>query len=396
MVKMHYKYVVLGNGVAGHAAAKEIRKNDPEGSLALIGNENYPTYFRIKLTEMISTGVDDSVFLASKESYEEKKIDLFLNTTITEFDSDKKSLKAEDGKEFTWDKLLITTGASSFVPPIQGVEKENIFTIRSLDDLKNFRTALEEAEDVTVIGGGLLGLEAAYSIFKTGKKVHIIETFKYLLGRQLNTEQGQKVENALKEMGMDVHCGKNTKQFLGEDKVSGVELENGDKIKSELVLLSTGVRPNLSLFKESPLDIDRAIKVDNTMKTNVEGIYAAGDCAQFGNVVLGLWTASMENGKIAGYNMATDGELKSYETPKNFTELSIGDIKVFSVGQANDDLEMWSDDGEDYELRIFVEEGKVVGAILTGNTKAKTKLKKAVFDHISLDELKKEFPNLQG
>lgn len=393
---MHYKYLILGNGIAGHAAAKEIRKNDPEGSIALIGNEGYPTYFRIKLTELIRSDIDDSLYLGKQEEYDRLKIDLFLNTEVAKVDFEKKSLKTCEDEEFTWDKLLITTGASSFVPPIPGVEKKNIMTIRSLDDLKDFKNALEKAEDVTVIGGGLLGLEAAYSIHQTGKKVHIIETFDHLLGRQLNTEEGRKVEEALKKMGMDVHCGKNTSQFLGQDQVSGIELADGSQIKSELVLLSTGVRPNLGLFKNSDLEIDRGIKVDPTMKTNLPDVYAAGDCAQFGNVVLGLWTASMENGKIAGYNLSADGPAKTYETPKNFTELSIGDIKVFSVGQTGDELVVYGEDTPEYELRVFVQDGKLVGGILSGNTKEKTKLKNAVFNHLSIDEFKKEFPNLKA
>ena len=165
---MHYKYLILGNGIAGHAAAKEIRKNDPEGSIALIGNEGYPTYFRIKLTELIRSDIDDSLYLGKQEEYDRLKIDLFLNTEVAKVDFEKKSLKTCEDEEFTWDKLLITTGASSFVPPIPGVEKKNIMTIRSLDDLKGFKDALKKAEDVTVIGGGLLGLEAAYSIHQQG------------------------------------------------------------------------------------------------------------------------------------------------------------------------------------------------------------------------------------
>ncbi len=268
---MHYKYLILGNGIAGHAAAKEIRKNDPEGSIALIGNEGYPTYFRIKLTELIRSDIDDSLYMGKQEEYDRLKIDLFLNTEVDKVDFDKKSLKTSQDKEFNWDKLLITTGASSFVPPIPGVDKKNIMTIRSLDDLKSFKEALKKSEDITVIGGGLLGIEAAYSIHQTGKKVHIIETFDHLLGRQLNTEEGRKVEEALKKMGMDVHCGKNTTHFLGQDQVSGIELEDGSQIKSELVLLSTGVRPNLGLFKGSNLEIDRGIEIRSNHEDKLTG-----------------------------------------------------------------------------------------------------------------------------
>lgn len=388
------KYIILGNGIAGYSAAKEIRKTDKEGSILIISKESYPTYFRIQLTHLIAKDIDDKVFMSPEDWYEKNSIEVLLKENIKSFHPEERRVVLEDGREFQGEKILLATGASSFIPPIQGVDKKNIFAIRSLDDVKAFNEALKTAEKVTVIGGGLLGLEAAYSIHESGKPVQVVESFSHLLGRQLDTEEGHRLEDRLKEMGMTIYCGHNTQEFLGEDKVEGIRLDNGEEIKTDLVLLSTGIRPNTGLFKESALEVNRGLVVDESLRTSVDQVYAAGDVAEIHSVCLGLWTAGMETGKIAGHNMANPQDLKTYETPKNFTELSIGDIEIFSVGQNKDEGQILTEEEEDRRVRIFLEEDKIVGGILVGNTKAKGKLKKLVFNGANLTEVKEIFPNL--
>lgn len=381
-------YLIIGNGIAGYAAAKEIRRNDKEGSILIVTKEKRNTYFRIKLTEYIGTGYEEEEAYVSKPDwYEKKNIDVMLDTEMVSFDPETKTAKLDNGEKVRGEKVLLAMGSSPFVPPIKGVDMKGIFAMRTMENLDEFLEYMKDKEKLVVIGGGLLGLEAAYSVLTSGKDVTVVESFDYVLGRQLNRELGMALNDELEDMGIHVFAGKNTSEFRGDEHVEEVVLEDGTVIETDGVLLSTGIRPNIQNLKDSGLEINRGVVVNDCLETNYPGVYSAGDIAEFEGMCMGLWTASMEMGRIAGANMVQKDSQK-YEQPKLFTNLEIGDIRIFSAGDVTHYDEIYHFDRDDNHHRIFVEDNKIVGGILDGDTKERNKIKKLVFSHSDVRELK--------
>ncbi|MDO5713789.1 MAG: FAD-dependent oxidoreductase [Tissierellia bacterium] len=380
-------YLIIGNGIAGHSAAKEIRKKDKDGSILLVTSEKRHTYFRIKLTEYIGTGCDEEkAYVSNEDWYKKNNIDVLLDTEMTAFDPKTKKATLSNGEEVIGEKVLLAMGSSPFIPPIKGVEKEGVFAMRTMEDLEAFLAYIDDKEKLVVIGGGLLGLEAAYSILQRGKDVTVIESFDYVLGRQLNRELGLDLNDELEDMGIHVRAGQNTKEFQGDAHVEKVILEDGTEIETDGILLSTGIRPNIDCIKDSGLAIHRGIVVNTHLETGYEGVFSAGDIAEVDGNIMGLWTASMEMGRIAGTNMVEKDALE-YEQPKLFTNLEIGDIRIFSCGDVTHYDEIYQFDSGDDHHRVFVENNKIVGGILDGDIKERNKIKKLVFSQSDVREL---------
>ncbi len=383
------KYLMIGNGIAALAAAREIRKTDEVGSVVMVTNESSYTYYRVKLTEYLAKEFnDDELLVSKKEWYDEKNIEVILSKIVENIDPENQKIRLDDGEEIKYEKLLIATGSRPFIPPINGKFKEGVFALRTLADLHYIQDYLGDCEEVSVIGGGLLGLEAAWSLKEMGKKVSIIEFAPYLLPRQLDKEISAKLEEGLSKLGFTIYLDSQAEEILGEGKTNGIKLNGNREIKTDAILVSSGIRPNLDLVRESEIEHDKGIKVNNNLKTNLDNIYAAGDVIEKDGMVLGLWTAANEQGKVAGANM-TGGELE-YNYPKLFAALQIGDIKLFSAGVIDDFDRVYEDKGEDIHHKIFAKEGKIVGAILFGDLKTMNNVRNAVISKVPVEDFIKE------
>ena len=384
-----YDYLIIGNGICGLSAAEEIRKNDEEGSILIITDESGHTYWRTRLSELIAKDYTDEEILVKKENwYEEKNIKVKFSTHAEKIDKENKKVITKDGEEYEYGKLLIATGSHAFVPPITNSDAKGVFAIRSSEDLKNFKEYLSDKKKLIIIGGGILGLEAANSISKLGIEITIVEAFDYLLARQLDKDLSQKLETALNDMGMKTLTGKFSEEILVKDgAVCGLKLTDGTEIEADAIMIQAGVRANIEIAQNSGLKTDRGILVGENLQVEIEEIYAAGDVAQIGNFSIGLWTASMEMGKIAGSNMTGDNKL--YEQPKPFSTLMIGDIKLFSAGQNSGDgiEEVKKEDGEKI-YKLFKNGDNFVGGILWGDIKYQTDVKKIVFEEVDPKETK--------
>ena len=384
-----YNYLIIGNGISGLSAAEEIRKNDSNGQILIVSDEHGLTYWRTRLSELIEKDYTDEEILVKKENwYKEKNIEVKLDTYIEKIDKENKKAIAKDGEEFEYEKLLIATGSHAFVPPIKNADAEGVFAIRSSDDLKHFKEYLAGKKKLIIIGGGILGLEAANSISHLGIEITIVEAFDYLLARQLDKDLSQKLEKALNDMGMETLTGKFSEEILVKDgKVCGLRLTDGTEIEADAIMIQAGVRANIEVATNSGLATDRGILVGENLQVENEDIYAAGDVAQIGNFSIGLWTASMEMGKIAGANMAGDNKL--YEQPKPFSTLMIGDIKLFSAGQnAGEGIEEVKVEDGDTIYKLFKNGDKYVGGILWGDIKYQMDVKKIVFEETYPKETK--------
>ncbi|KJF25894.1 pyridine nucleotide-disulfide oxidoreductase [Clostridium aceticum] len=379
------KYVIIGNGIAGLSAAQTIRKFDPQGSIKIISSEKYLTYYRVKLSHFISKRFEDEELLLNKKQwYDENHIAVDLGVTVEALNPDQKELQLSDGKKIFYDKLLIATGSHPFVPPVAGAQMPGVFALRTLEDLKSFQHYLENCQTVTVIGGGLLGLEAAWAIKELGKKVNVVEFFPYLLPRQLDEEISKVFTEKLQQKDLHIYTNTAVEAILGEEKVTGLALKGGQELQTDAVLFSAGIRPNLDLAKSAALDVDKGIKVDHQMKSNLKDIFAAGDTIQIEGNILGLWNTASDQGKVAGENMT--GGSQRYQPSQLSTLLNIGGLSVFSIGDVQDFTDTFSTFDGEARYRFYAKDGILTGGVVINNMSKVPKVKKAVLNKISIAE----------
>ena len=384
-----YDYLIIGNGIAGLSATEEIRKKDKDATILIVSEEKSSTYWRTRLSHLISQEFEkDDLFVKKQPWYDERKIDEKLESCIEKIDFDKNVAILCDGEEIEYGKLLLATGASPFVPPITNINSKGVFAIRTITDLMNFKDYVKDKKKVVVIGGGILGLEAAHSALLLEKDVTVIESFDYLLSRQLDRELSEKLEKELNDMGIKTFTGKFTEEILAENGiVKGVKLADGTETAADAIMVQAGIRSNIDIAKNSGLDTERGIIVDDSLKTKYDNVYAAGDCAQIGDFTIGLWTSSQEMGKIAGNNMAGDKQM--YEKPKPFSTLTIGDIKIFSAGMnSGEGVEEVKSEKDGNIYKLFKLHDKYVGGILWGDIKYQNDIKDIVFFGKDLQETK--------
>lgn len=374
-------FVIIGNGAAGYYAASTIRKNDSEAIIKIISAESDLTYYRPQLSEYLSTEIAEKKFYISSENwYKENNIDLLLNTTVTEIDQCNKCIRLEHSSVIPYDKLILANGSNNFIPPIKGSELEGVYTLKYKSDADKIKETLQNSRKAIVIGGGLLGLEAAWEMKKCGLQVSVVEFFPRLLPRQLDDEGSLLFKDIVDTSGIDIILGDSAEEILSnsnEKKVSALKLKSGRIIDTDLVLFSVGIRPNKTLAESSGLLCDRAVKVNEKMETSVKDIYACGDVAELKGTVYGNWPAAIEMGKVAGKN-ATGEECKIQQFSSSFIFRGLN-AEVFSAGTIDfNDISLKQFSEEDKEKKIykklFFKEGLLVGGILIGDTKKASKI----------------------
>ncbi len=384
-----YDYLIIGNGIAGLSATEEIRKKDTDAKILIVSAEKPSTYWRTRLSDLISKDFEqEEIFVKKEPWYSQKHIDERLSTKVSKLDLDKHLAILDSGEEISYKKALIATGARPFIPPIKNIDAKGVFAIRTVSDLRDFKDFVKDKKKVVVIGGGILGLEAAYSATKIDLDVTVIESFSYLLSKQLDQDLSKRLENELNKLNIKTITGKTTEEVLVEDGlVKAIKLSDGSIIEADAIMVQTGITPNISVAEKSGLETDKAILVDENLKTKNPDVFVAGDCAQIGDMTIGLWTSSQEMGKIAGNNMT--GESKTYQKPKPFSSLNIEDIKIFSAGvNSADGIEEIRVDKEDKTYKLFKKDDKYVGAIIWGDMKLQNDVKDIVFDGKNLEDTK--------
>lgn len=381
-----YKYIIIGGGIAGVTAAKEIRKHDKEGSLILLGNEKEQPYFRIQLTDLLGEDAPKVPYLDKEDWAEKIGIDVDVDGEAAAVDFDAMTVTLKTGECLKGEKILLANGSHANVPPYKNKDIDGIFTLRNFHDLRaiqSYLKNLDESKVIGVIGGGLLGLEAANSLKQSGHVVAIINRSDYLLNRQVDRELGMMLNEEMKDLGFMVYGGKNTETFIGDKQLEAIAFDDGTTAKMDMVLLSVGVSPNTELFKDTGLEINRGVVVDRSLKTTIENVWAAGDVAEVEGRVLGIWPAARAMGKVAGANMA--GGDASYEDPKSHTKLDLDTVQIFSAGVIDEGDIYFYDEGDEHH-RLYAKEGKVTGAVLYGDTKAMSTYRKLVEANAPIEE----------
>lgn len=383
---MNKNYCIIGSGVAAVYAAKAIRDQDKEANIHVFGAENSMPYNRIKLSKDLYTNLHNEKVLIKKEKwYQNQNITVHVNTKIIDIDTEKHTIMSVSGEVFHYEKLLICTGSQNRKLPIDGADKKGVFTIREMQEADDFKAYIEDKQHVVNIGGGVQGLETAWSIHKQGKQVTIIEAAPRLMARQLDERTSERLKQKIEEAGIQVYVHSSVEGINGETEVEGI-IVNQQEFPCDSVIYSIGVIPNLELVKNTAIAFNRGIIVNDRMQTNVEDVYAAGDAAEWNGVVAALWNPAMEQGKVAGKNMAAPSSL-TYQKSIPLTVFNAFDFALFSIGLVDEnqcDTTITEEDETGKYTRVFIKGGRMVGAISLEGVVASLPYKAAIENEVSL------------
>ncbi len=374
-------YLIIGNGVAGNAAAEIIRKYDQEGEIHMFAKEKYPFYYIPGLPEYLAGERPlDRLIIHGEKWYRDNRLELHLETEITRIDATHKLAFTRQNRAFLYDRLLLATGGLSFVPPIKGADQPGVFTLRTIADAEAIREKAAASKTLALIGGGLLGLEAGNGLRKLGLKVTVIEFFPRLLPRQMDIPGAAMLQRQMEDMGFRFHLGATTQEIRRQNGGLSLRLDRGETVEADMVLISAGTRPDLTLARSLGLEIDKGVKVDDAMATGLEGVYAAGDLIEHRGRYYGLWPAAMEQGRVAGANMA--GQAVRYEGTVPSNQLKVVGIDLLSAGEIDveNNLEalVSQDERKKTYRKLVVQDNVIRGAILLGDLKGSAEILAAI------------------
>lgn len=307
------RYVIIGASAAGMAAAEAIRAIDKSGPVTVYSDESDPPYFRPLIPFLIS-GKKSAADMAmvGHGPYRGTGIDVRLKSKVAGIDARMRTVSLKSGEEVAFDRLLLATGSSPYVPPeIDGTGQEGVFTLRTLSDARSAAGRAEKSRRAIMLGGGILNLKASFALLERGLKVTLIVQSPQVLSQLMEPDDASLIRDALNKAGLEIETGVSARRILsGSNGVNGVLLDDGREIACEMVCIGKGVRPNAAFVDSENIRVDRGIVVDQFTASGAESIYAAGDVAVTvdpvtgGRIVTALWTNAVEMGRCAGFNMA--------------------------------------------------------------------------------------------
>ncbi|WP_171903767.1 NAD(P)/FAD-dependent oxidoreductase [Cellulosilyticum sp. I15G10I2] len=387
---MKDKIIIIGNGIAALSAIKAFRSIDTLTEIHLFGEEYYYPYNRMRLSKgLLNTLEEDKILLQKKEWYAENNIWLYTGKKAVAVDIMAHKVYFQDGSYEDYTKLLVAAGADNLQLPVSGVEKQGVFTLRHLDDAKRIVMLEKESHTVLNIGGGIQGLETAWILAQAGKRVIITELQSRLMPKQLDEKASWILEKNIRKKDIEIMLNAEVHALIGEDKVEYFKLKDGPAIQCDMALYAIGLSPNTGCLKGTGVKMNRGIIVNEKMETNIDGIYAAGDVAEFDGQVYGLWQIAIEQGKTAGYNLA--GKDAKYKHVVPVTTLNAFDITLFSMGMIDekqaDDFIIWDESDKNMYSKILLSKNRIVGAIVIGNTKVSPIFKTAIENNVDLGKV---------
>lgn len=364
--------VIIGGGVAAVNVADSISAKNKLAKITIISKEGYLPYYRTRLTEILDNDIPMERMEIKKQSwYDERNIKVMLNEEVTSILNGEKAVILSNNEKLKYDSLVIATGARCFVPPFENKALDGVRVIRELKETLEIKELAKKCKNVAMIGGGVLGLEAAWGLKNLGANVTVLEVMPRVLPRQLDEKGSFLLEKIIKTSGVNIMTGVEIKGFVGDKKVEKILLKDGQEIQAEFVIISAGICPNVEFAMASGIKINRGILVNERMETSLKDVYACGDVAEFNTKIVGLWQVAMEQGKVVGANIC--GEERVYTEqiqPLSFEGmntqlLSIGEIK--SEVKCQEIVEDYNETGDTY-IKLFFENEVLKGAILIGDT----------------------------
>ena len=390
--------IIIGNNVAGTTLAKALRDADANVQVDIYTDENVQYYPRPRLIEfIIGTVQEKDLPFYPMEWFQKNYIILHLGSKAEKIDPQGNRVMINGSWE-AYDKLALATGSSPFIPPLKGLPKKNVFTLRTLEDAKKIREAAAKCKDAIVIGGGLLGLESARAVC-TGYAhltVTILEYAEHLLMRQLDHEGADILRNWIESTGAKIITKAEAEEVLGDDRVEGLRLKDGRVINGDMIIISAGTRSSLSLARDAGLKVNKGVIVDASMRTSDPNIFALGDVSEFNGQVWAMIPPALDQAKVAARKMlGQPGPEYAGTIPSN--TLKVVGLDMTSIGIVRsaheppepgfEEIRARSPDGKIYK-KFVVKDGKMIGAILLGTKKEAVKVSKIIKEGQSVESIK--------
>lgn len=329
--------VVIGNGMVGYKFCEKFvsKSGSSDFQLIVFGEEPRPAYDRVHLSEYFTHKDESLLSMAPREWYAEKGIELYTGDPVISIDRNKKKVISHKGKEVSYDKLVFATGSAAFVPKIDGIEKDGVFVYRTIEDLDMTIDYARKCKTGAVIGGGLLGLEAAKALMDLNLKTHVVEFAPRLMPRQLDEDGGEILKGKMEQLGVSIHLNKSTANIAGNDDggVTAMNFADGSKLEVDMVVVSAGIKPRDELAIQNGIEVGPrgGIAVDNFLKTSDPEIYAIGECALHGGMIYGLVAPGYEMAEVAAENILGNTE-KQFTAFDMSTKLKLIGVDVASYG----------------------------------------------------------------
>lgn len=363
--------VVVGNGMAGVACLEQILGHAPKFNITVFGDETHANYNRILLSSVLAGERSaDDITINSLEWYQKNNIGLRLGVRVTDVDPVNRVIKGDDGSATSYDKLLLATGSNAFLPPISGLDKENVFTFRNLDDTRAILQAARPGLKAVVIGGGLLGLEAARGLQAQGCDVTVVHLLETLMNLQLDMTGGTYLQQKMEQIGVRVLTSRVTQRLLGNGRVEGLEFANGELMEADLVVIAAGIRPNAELGRKAGVTVNRGIVVNDYMETSDPRVFAVGECVEHRGQVYGLVAPLLEQGKVLAATI-TGNVGPKFEGWKPAAKLKVMGVDVFSAGEVEETPDSNAVRYEDPALGVYkkliIRENRLAGVVLVGD-----------------------------
>ncbi|MCD8900059.1 nitrite reductase large subunit NirB [Staphylococcus gallinarum] len=366
------RLVMIGNGMAGIRTIEEIlERDDQKFEITIIGKEPYPNYNRIMLSNILQKKMTQTdIIMNDFDWYESHDIHLVIDDPVTEVDKLQKQVMTQSGLTFEYDICIFATGSKAFTLPIPGSTFPSVIGWRTLEDTEKMIEIAKTKKHAIVIGGGLLGLECARGLLDQGMEVTVIHLADWLMEMQLDKKAGMLLQNDLIAQGMKFKLNASTEEIIGDTDVTGIRLADGTKLLADLVVMAVGIRPYNEVARQCGLEVNRGIVVNDYLQTSDDSIYAIGECAEHNGLVYGLVAPLYEQGQVLA-DYLTDRETTGYHGSTTFTSLKVSGCDLYSAGYIKEDditkgIEMF-DSVNMYYKKVFLREGKLVGAVLYGD-----------------------------
>ncbi|MBC7452702.1 MAG: NAD(P)/FAD-dependent oxidoreductase [Massilia sp.] len=364
--------VVIGNGMAGMRTVEELLKLAPDlYDITVFGAEPHGNYNRIMLSPVLAGDKQmDDIMIHTRAWYAENGITLHAGDPVMHIDRRRRVVRAKSGREVWYDRLLIATGSNPFIIPVPGHKLPGVVGFRDLQDVDIMLEAARRGGHAVVIGGGLLGLEAANGLQRRGMDVTVVHVTDSLMNMQLDKPASLLLRRALEAKGLRFMLEAHTAEIMGSNSVTGVRFQDGAQIKADLVVMAAGVRPNIALALEAGLHCERAIVVDDTLQSFDPRVYAVGECVQHRSAVFGLVAPIWEQAKVCGAHLAQKGH-RRYVQSATPTKLKVTGVDLYSVGdfiggEGSEDLVL-RDPRRGVYKRLVLADNRIAGAVLYGD-----------------------------
>jgi nitrite reductase (NADH) large subunit len=363
--------VVSGGGIAGQAVCEAVRELSPDTPLTLVCGEPRLPYDRVRLSELLVSGEDpESLLLRPPEWFDDRDVLVLTGRWAKRLDLEHGLVELDGGETLGYGRLVLATGSQPLLPPVPGIDLPGVHAFRGPEDCEAIRAAAAGGvRRAAVIGGGLLGLEAARGIAAQGAEVTVVHLMDRLMERQLDAGAAALLKPALDALGVKVLLERETERILGEDRARGLRFAGGEELEADLVVVSIGIRPETTLARETGLDCNRGIVVDDFMRTSAPGVAAVGECAEHRGLVYGLVAPIIEQARVAAATLLGEHE-RPYEGSIPSAKLKVAGIDLVSIGSPEGDSEaLAASAAKGVYRKLVVRDGRAAGAVLLGDVR---------------------------